>query len=104
MTVSADVAVTCLRCGYDLRTTDGGGVCPECGLAVSASTGPRERLRDCPPGWVRRVAIGAGVLAVAAVLYFPAAARLWSEALPILRIFSVNEDVFRAPAGVLPWW
>ena len=51
-------AVMCLRCGYDLRTVDAAGVCPECGLAAAVSTKPRERLQDCTPSWVRRVAVG----------------------------------------------
>lgn len=86
MTVVPDQnAVCCLRCGYDLRVVGNDGTCPECGLSKSASIGLREKLEECPPGWVRRVAIGTGALAVSAVLLAIPAAEGMLLNLPLIR-------------------
>jgi hypothetical protein len=36
----------CAQCGYSLVGLDAGGVCPECGLAIAASLGPRIRAPE----------------------------------------------------------
>ncbi len=45
----------CAGCGYELAGLPGGGVCPECGLAVAASW-PVWDLRACHRGYVEHVA------------------------------------------------
>jgi hypothetical protein len=52
----------CLRCGYDLRATQPESPCPECGLAAHRSVIEHEHPDDCPPRWVRSIAIGATLL------------------------------------------
>src|SRR5690242_6491492 len=54
----------CLRCGYDLRATPADSPCPECGLAAHRSVGPRVHPDDCPPRWVRSIAIATLLLLV----------------------------------------
>ncbi len=39
MTTLLNVPIPCAQCGYDLRGTAMGGVCPECGLRVLATRG-----------------------------------------------------------------
>ena len=58
---------TCLRCGYDLRRAPADAACPECGLAVHRSIGERFHPDDCPPRWVRRIAVGSLLLLVSYV-------------------------------------
>lgn len=59
--------VPCLRCTYNLRGLDPTGTCPECGTPVPLST-QRTLLRFAPPGWVRRLAWGALLLAAGIAL------------------------------------
>ena len=59
-------AVRCRRCRYDLRGSDAGGVCPECGLAVAESMGGR-LLRFADERWVRGQAVGLRLLHAAGV-------------------------------------
>ncbi len=57
----------CARCGYNLRTLDWEGVCPECGLAVRESRLPADFVA---PGRraARRIRAGLAVLAAALLL------------------------------------
>jgi hypothetical protein len=54
----------CLRCGYDLRATPPESPCPECGLAAHRSVFEHVHPDDCPPGWVRSIAVGATLLLI----------------------------------------
>ena len=59
--------VPCGHCGYNLRTLSSAGACPECNEAVFASITNNE-LRFAPAKWLRVVALGAGILALAVVV------------------------------------
>src|SRR4051812_17446081 len=62
--VAGDLA--CARCGYNLRTLNvQRGVCPECGLGVQAALELGRALREVRFG---RLAAGAGILALAALM------------------------------------
>lgn len=55
---SIGVAISCVRCDYDLRGSELDGRCPECGTPVTVSHSADEYVvRD--PTWVRRLAAGA---------------------------------------------
>ena len=56
-----ETAVRCVSCGYDLRATDVGGSCPECGVAVSLSAGKFARLANLK--WAKRVQFGVSAVA-----------------------------------------
>ena len=58
-------AVRCLRCGYDLRGTDAGGRCPECGLKAHWSLRAPEQLSQYPADWVAAMAWAVRLLAIA---------------------------------------
>src|SRR5512143_3355421 len=58
------VDVPCDACGYNLRTLQATGTCPECGAAVLDSI-RSDDLRYAPANWVRRLGWGATLLAVA---------------------------------------
>jgi hypothetical protein len=57
----------CLKCGYSLRKIDSNH-CPECGLSVWLSLNQNDTLDMSNPEWLRRMARGLWVLAVASVL------------------------------------
>jgi hypothetical protein len=62
--LNIDVPYT--RCGYNLRSADPDGRCPECGLSVGRSTlGDRLRFRD--PKWAQNIYWGMNRFAVAVV-------------------------------------
>jgi hypothetical protein len=47
----------CPRCGYNLRGLSPGGLCPECGQAVTLAFGDK-LLRYADPDWVRTIRCG----------------------------------------------
>src|SRR4051812_48553197 len=55
--------ISCVRCGYNLRTLSKAGVCPECAAPVAESLkgGP---FNNAPAWWMKRVASGLGLLGV----------------------------------------
>jgi hypothetical protein len=61
-----DDDVPCSKCGYNLRTQAVDANCPECGYGVAQTLEDRRRIWLCnrDPRWVRRLAWGAGLLAV----------------------------------------
>ena len=66
--------VECAGCGYNLRTMEFAGKCPECGLAVRRSV-VGLGLKALPTWWLMRVALGLGLLvltniAVAVIMLF----------------------------------
>ena len=83
----------CARCGYDLRGSDVGGRCPECGLAVGLSLAPAGDLRAGPPGWLKALAWGAGLAAGAMgalLLYMPVSGGMgaWPYQFSVLSLLS----------------
>src|SRR5687768_11648433 len=51
---TSELDIPCPRCGYDLRgSPGGGGVCPECGLAVDP-----ELMRTSGLAWAHRRQVG----------------------------------------------
>ncbi len=58
----------CLRCGYSLRKITDANHCPECGLSVWLSLNQNDTLDMSNPEWLRRMALGLWILAVASVL------------------------------------
>ncbi len=61
--------ITCLRCGYDLRTLSSTADCPECGTPIKRSLS-RGLLVHSDPKWLRQVTGGLAML-VAAMLIVP---------------------------------
>lgn len=55
------VDLSCIECGYSLRSLPAAGVCSECGSPVPPSLN-RDRLLFADPAWLGRVGSGAGVL------------------------------------------
>ncbi len=66
----------CLRCGYSLRNVPDARVCPECGLPVWLTLGGNDDLEMSNPQWLRRVSLGAALLAVANAALVMAAAMI----------------------------
>jgi cytochrome bd-type quinol oxidase subunit 2 len=58
----------CIRCGYSLRKITDSNHCPECGLSVWLSLNQNDTLEMSNPEWLRRMAWGLLVLAVASIL------------------------------------
>jgi len=54
----------CLRCGYSLRKIDSTH-CPECGLSLWISLNSNNHLDRSSPDWLRRMALGLIVMAIA---------------------------------------
>lgn len=61
----------CYRCGYALRGIADDQACPECGLVALRSRRPSDELHDTRPRWLRRLALGAGLILLA-ILSVPA--------------------------------
>lgn len=57
-----EVDLPCVRCRYLLRGVDARGACPECALPIEESLDPR-RLVFADRRWLRRVGLGAGLIA-----------------------------------------
>ena len=101
LTVSDDL--TCIGCGYDLRTLSVSGACPECGRAVADSTSPtRLRFRSghgvC---WTKR-----GIAMLAAAILLPTLAHLCFLALTLWMLppmFSVMRDRTSTPSILYLW-
>ncbi|MBX3406075.1 MAG: hypothetical protein KF869_04845 [Phycisphaeraceae bacterium] len=74
--VAPEVIVTdrpCANCGYSLRGLQVGGVCPECGHAISRrARGPRysQQLVNAPLPWLDTLAAGATMMFLAALGFF----------------------------------
>lgn len=66
-----DEDVPCRDCGYSLRGLELEGNCPECHAPVRRSV-HAELLRFADPGWLKRVAWGTGLMAVAIPAMVPA--------------------------------
>ena len=58
-------AAPCTRCGYDLRGTDEGARCPECGLPAYWSLRAPQQLSQYPAAWVASMAWATRLLALA---------------------------------------
>jgi len=56
-----DCDLSCVSCGYNLRTLSLAGVCPECGQPVFKSI--RRGLHEADLNWLRTVRLGATILA-----------------------------------------
>ena len=88
MAATAEVAMPCGRCGYDLRGTLADGVCGECGLPVAASAaGPTA-------AWYGRVARGAWVLVACLAASYPAGVA------SVAFTYASGAAVLTAPAGL----
>jgi hypothetical protein len=81
----------CLRCGYSLRRIDATH-CPECGLSVWLSLNQNDNLDMSSPEWLRRMAVGLWLMALASVIglvgYVP-------EALYQFRVANWKAEVMR---------
>jgi hypothetical protein len=50
--------LTCVHCGYNLRTLSSMSRCPECGLPVNESLSPSADLATSRPAWLKRMVAG----------------------------------------------
>ncbi len=66
MPPTREIDLFCHRCGYNLRTLDAGGRCPECNTPVAEARAVAERLAEI--GHPRRVRLAAGLLAAAPLI------------------------------------
>jgi hypothetical protein len=97
ITLSDTTALPCATCGYDLRVTPRGGICPECATPVEkaielAKIPIRPAWRDSDPRWRRRMVAGAWVM-----VFIPLIA--------VLHHFGFDDDIrvpFTAYVGDLP--
>ncbi|MCC7205544.1 MAG: hypothetical protein IT441_10725 [Phycisphaeraceae bacterium] len=69
-----DADIPCVHCGYNLRTTDPTGACPECGTPMDESIRP-DLLFLADSGWLRHILAGLswvrwGVFSVVAMSTF----------------------------------
>jgi hypothetical protein len=64
-----DSDTPCRKCGYNLRGLNPAGQCPECGAAISISTGG-DLLRYCDPDWLAKLARGAKLIVVGSIVVF----------------------------------
>lgn len=62
----------CLRCGFSLRKVLDAKHCPQCGMSVWLSLNQNDSLDWSKPSWLRRMSIGAGVMALSQVLAYAA--------------------------------
>jgi len=73
----------CIRCGYSLRKITDSTHCPECGLSVWLSLNQNDTLEMSNPEWLRRMAWGLLILAVASMLataaYVPATSQAFRQ-------------------------
>jgi hypothetical protein len=60
------IELTCVKCGYDLRSQVALGACPECGAPVAESLRP-ERLCFAPLDWLRGLIRGLRMIFVASL-------------------------------------
>jgi uncharacterized integral membrane protein/predicted RNA-binding Zn-ribbon protein involved in translation (DUF1610 family) len=65
-----DADLTCVECGYNLRTLAYSASCPECGTAVLVSS-RGDHLSAAPTQWLRALVHGAWWLRVSVVLALP---------------------------------
>lgn len=56
--------LSCVKCGYNLRTLHCDAACPECGTAVGRSI-EGNRLRYCDPAWLKQIWEGLNCFGVA---------------------------------------
>src|SRR4051812_6750983 len=68
-----DADIPCRQCGYNLRTLQPNGTCPECGLPVLPSL-RWQHLAYGDPRLITRMALGAYVIAITPLLFMVAAA------------------------------
>ncbi len=61
--------LSCLQCGYNLRTLQPEGICPECGLPIFQSI-RGDRLKYSDPEWVAKLARGARWIFAGIVCYY----------------------------------
>ena len=62
----------CVRCKYNLRGLETGGVCPECGTAITSRKKTirfADNLVDAPIGYIKLLAVGLGIQALMVVFF-----------------------------------
>src|SRR5688572_20506915 len=64
-----NIDVACRTCGYELRALSADAKCPECGTDALGSL-RSEQLSNADPAWVRRLRLGAQVVALALIGHF----------------------------------
>jgi len=94
----------CLRCGYSLRNVPDARVCPECGLPVWLTLGGNDDLEMSNPQWLRRLALGALVLAAAHAVMLAGVATIHIRWLAFDPSQPGARLLFGPDATALPWF
>jgi hypothetical protein len=82
-----DEDIACARCDYNLRTMTVDGTCPECGMIVSDTL--QQRLFD-RPRWLRHLAIGAALGAIAMAISAVCGLSIVAGALELQSFFDIQ--------------
>lgn len=77
-----DVDRACVRCGYNLRGLQTGGVCPECGERIRGKRSGGDRLGEAPMRYLVRlrlgfVLLGTGFLGLVPPVFFTAVSNMF---------------------------
>jgi hypothetical protein len=91
----------CLQCGYSLRKLTDSTHCPECGLSIWMSLNGNDSLDWSKSTWLRRMALGALIMAMAQLIGISAYGLIWQER-PPRPIYPQDENGLVIGPAMLP--
>jgi len=68
--------LSCIQCGYNLRTLHHDGKCPECGTAVERTL-QGDYLRYSDPAWANKLALGTRIITWGMLILFLCLVSVW---------------------------